>query len=175
MEGPDVRLDGGALEIVGVGLDGVIQGGGQLQGGFDAGGAQVFGQDGGSGAVAGPDIHHPGLAVFQKRMVVDDEVIGMAGKVLVMPRLGVHNGLAVELLQMNLLRGTLGMFNRRTMRSFWGRVMGRMWEMVLLARRRQRMRFKAQALAKESGSASMRMRRRSSWERDYRGAAGPVA
>ena len=80
VKGPDIGFGGGPLEVVGVGFDGVKQGGGQLEGGLDFGQPQVLRQNGGVGTVFGADIHKPGPALGAQGMVVDDHIIINIGK-----------------------------------------------------------------------------------------------
>ena len=86
---------------------------------------------------------------------------------LVVPRLAVHQGLAVEILGLISWMGFRAIPRSSTSRWFWGRVMGRMGEMTQAERRCHRRRFRARALAMESGSGSMRIRRRSSWVKSW--------
>ena len=52
LEGPHILYEGVALKIMGIGLDGVDESGGQTKGGLDAFPLEVFGQDGCRGRIS---------------------------------------------------------------------------------------------------------------------------
>ncbi len=74
------------FEIVGVRLDGVVEGRGQVLGGRDPRRSQVFGHNGRGGAVVRPDIgERPPVAAVG--MMIDDDVRPQAGHGFAVARL----------------------------------------------------------------------------------------
>ena len=107
LEGAHIFYNGLALEVAGIGLDGVQQAGGQLYGRLDFGGPQVFGHNRSRRPVLGPNVAEGGLGAAL-RVVIDDDCWFKLAEGLVVAGLGIDDNHFVGAVLVDVLHAHKG-------------------------------------------------------------------